>query len=66
MAGYNEATNQIIVSFRGAVPAINWIDLFIFYKSKTSLCKGCKVHHGLLKNYLSIREQVINGVKALV
>lgn len=55
-----------MVAFRGAVPLINWIQLFKFYKQKVPLCSGCEVHHGVWKSYLTIREQVLSGVRALV
>lgn len=66
MAGYNEQTNKIVVTFRGVNPPINWAECFLFALKKTSLCENCKVHYGILRNYHSIRDQVMAGVKALV
>lgn len=64
-AGYNPDTNEIIVAYKGAYPTINWIMCSIYFKVDTDLCPGCKVHYGILKTYLSIRDDVIAAVSAL-
>lgn len=59
--GYQQASNQIIVSFMGSAYFENWVHDFDATMVDYPACKelGCKVHRGFYTAYLSVRTQVI-------
>ena len=65
--GYDEARNNIIISFRGSEGLLNWLYDFSFPKSDYSRsgCESCSVHSGFLYSYESLSAEVISNLPTL-
>jgi predicted lipase len=64
---YNSQDNMIVASFRGSTTIINWINNINFFKSNyKGLSKKIQVHTGFLESYMSVADQVVERVSALV
>ncbi|KAL3917023.1 MAG: hypothetical protein SGPRY_006574 [Prymnesium sp.] len=59
-------SGDIVISFRGSNNLRNWIENLQFAKrSAYPGCKGCEVHDGFFKSWLSVRDGVIKEVTRL-
>lgn len=66
--GFDTAANEIVVSFSGTDPLSirNWIDDLDFLQAEYPLCDNCEVHQGFYNTYLSVSDDVIALVDAVL
>lgn len=64
---YDEAVNEIIVSFSGTDPLSirNWIEDLNFIKTDYPYCSGCQVHEGFYHTFTSVSSTVLNLTQML-
>ncbi len=63
--GYNSATNEIVVAFRGSADIQNWITNLEFVQCAYPSVYGAKVHHGFYAAYLNMEGQMLSAIQNL-